>query len=621
MTTYIQVDNRSLGVNFTDNQQAEVTVWAPKAKQIALRVKGRPNDLPMTLENLGCWCVTTDQIKPGDLYTFVLDGEKELSDPASLAQPKGVHGPSMAVDVRQFAWTDASWTNPALADYLIYELHTGTFTPEGSFAAIAGKLDYLLDLGVTAIEIMPVAQFPDGRNWGYDGVYPYAVHNSYGGIDGLKKLVDACHASGMAVILDVVYNHIGPEGNYFREFGPYFTSKHCTPWGDAVNFDDAWCDGVRQYYVENVLMWFRDFHIDALRLDAVHAIKDESPVHILREIREQVDQLMSVTGRKHYLIVESDLNDPRYITDPAEGGYGMDAQWNDEFHHALRVTAGEERNGYYADFTGIDHLAKAYRDVYVYDGQFSSFRKRLFGSPVETELGQQFVVFSQNHDQIGNRMLGERTSQLLSFDMLKVLAGAVLTSPYLPLLFMGEEWGESNPFLYFVSHTDPDLAEAVRKGRKEEFASFHQEGEAPDPMDEATFNQSQLQWELLRKEPHQTLLRYYKALIALRKELPALRHLNRTQLAVTGQPDQPTLVLHRWYEDDHVFCLLNFAQQAEPVTLPALGLTWQKRFDSADPQWKGADTPATNPAPDTLTDAQTITLPPESFVLYIQQHD
>ncbi|MBC8151320.1 MAG: malto-oligosyltrehalose trehalohydrolase [Bacteroidetes bacterium] len=620
MTTQLHVDARTLGVNFREDNKAEVVVWAPLASQVALKLKTHPGVLPLTREDLGYWCLTTDAIRPGDLYTFVLDGDKERPDPASLAQPQGVHGPSQAVDVRQFPRQDHHWTNHALSDYVLYELHVGTFTPEGTFAAAAEKLDHLVALGVTAIEIMPVAQFPDARNWGYDGVFPYAVQHSYGGAGGLKNLVDACHAHGIAVVLDVVYNHFGPEGNYFRDFGPYFTSTHCTPWGDAINFDADACDCVRRYFIENALMWFRDFRIDALRLDAVHAIIDFSPSHILRDIREHVDQLMVTTRRQHYLIVECDLNDPRFIDPLAEGGYGMDAQWNDEFHHALRVTVGEERKSYYADYGGVGDLAKAYRDAYVHDGQFSGFRQRPFGHKVDTNPGQQFVVFSQNHDQVGNRMLGERSSQLVSFDRLKVMAGAVMVSPFLPLLFMGEEWGESNPFLYFVSHTDPDLAETVREGRKKEFSAFNQHGEAPDPMAMETFSQSKLQWELLRTDPHQILLRYYQTLIALRKRLPALRHPDRQRMTVVEQPGQSTLIVHRWHDEQHVLCLLNFANAQEPVTLPEVGQLWQKQFDSTEPQWAAPDAPASGSAPDMLTDAQILVLPPQSFIIYTQRH-
>ena len=616
MTTQIDVNKRELGLTFTDQNEAKVVVWAPQAKQVAIRLDGQGTAIPLEKEAMGYWCTQTKQIKPGDLYWVVLNGEKELIGPASLSQPQGVHGPSQAFDTDFFYWEDQSWVNPSLADYIIYELHTGTFTPEGTFAAIESKLDHLKALGVNAIEIMPVAQFPNSRNWGYDGVFPYAVQNSYGGPAGLQHLVNACHYRGIAVVLDVVYNHFGPEGNYLKEFGPYFTSSHCTPWGDAVNFDDKWCDGARRYFIENALMWFRDFHIDALRLDAVHAIKDFSPVHILSEIKACTDQLMAATGRKHYLLVESDLNDPRYIDPLAEKGYGMDAQWIDEFHHALRVAVGEAPNGYYADFNGIDHLAKSYRDAYVYDGQFSETRQRTFGQPVGDKPGRQFVVFSQNHDQIGNRKLGERSSRLFSYETLKLMAGAVLVSPYIPLLFMGEEWGETNPFLYFVSHTDPDLADAVRKGRQEEFAQFHTGGDVPDPMAEDTFAQSKLQWDLLNQPTHQTLFRYYQALIALRRQQPALRHLDRQQLEVLHQSGQPVLALHRWYEEQHVLCVMNFAHDRQAFTMPGWGQSWVNLFDSAAPEWQGPGA-----APRQVAGTDTLTLQPESMLIYTQRHD
>ncbi|MDB5263818.1 MAG: malto-oligosyltrehalose trehalohydrolase, partial [Adhaeribacter sp.] len=429
------INERSLGINFSASGEASVVVWAPKAHQVEVNLPDLNLSIPLKREDFGYWHTQTYQIEPGDNYKFVLNGDKHRPDPASLFQPEGVHGPSQAYNVKEYTWSDGGWKNPDLENYIFYELHTGTFSPAGTFAGLAEKLDYLLELGVTAIEIMPVAQFPGARNWGYDGVFPFAVQDSYGGPAGLQQLVDTCHQKGLAVVLDVVYNHLGPEGNYLGDYGPYFTSKYNTPWGPAINFDDAECDGVRQYFIQNVLMWFRDFHIDALRLDAVHAIKDFSPTHILREIKLYTDQLTQNTGRRHHLIVESDLNDTRFINPLEDQGYGMDAQWIDEFHHALRVTATAEKTGYYADFTGIDHLAKSYKDAYVYDGQYSPHRLKTFGVKAQDNPGRQFVVFSQNHDQVGNRMLGERTSQLVSFEMQKLLAGAVLVSPYLPMLF------------------------------------------------------------------------------------------------------------------------------------------------------------------------------------------
>jgi maltooligosyltrehalose trehalohydrolase len=616
MMTLEAVSQRSLGMTFRKTGEAELVLWAPLIDKIELILCNRGIAIPLKKQGLGFWKVTTDQIRPGDYYQIRLNGETLRADPASLSQPEGVHGPSEAVDTTRFYWTDQNWENSPLEDYIIYELHTGAFTPEGTFAGIEQKLDYLKALGVNAIEIMPIAQFPDGKNWGYDGVFPYAAQNAYGGPAGLQQLVNACHQKGIAVVLDVVYNHFGPEGNYMSDFGPYLTKKYCTPWGDAINFDDAWCDGVRRYFVENALMWLQDFHIDALRLDAVHAIKDFSPIHILQEIRQQVDLLMETSGKRHYLIVENDLNDPRFINPLEEQGYGMDAQWIDEFHHALRVSAGEERKGYYSDFNGIAHLAKSYQDAYVYDGQFSSHRQKAFGIKAKTNPGSQFVVFSQNHDQVGNRMRGERTSQLVSFEMQKLLAGAVLVSPFLPLLFMGEEYGETNPFLYFVSHTDPGLAEAVHQGRKQEFADFHDQGEVPDPMAAKTFEQSQLQWELVTNEPHQTLFRYYQTLIALRKQHPALRHLNRQQLEVTLYEAQQTIVLHRWHEDKHIICLLNFSKLVRNIPLPTGPGCWKKRLDSADPQWQVK--PCVVSASETASVAETVAIQPESLVICIQ---
>jgi maltooligosyltrehalose trehalohydrolase len=612
---YIDVSKHSLGVRFNRKGQAEVTVWAPMAEEVALSLGSSNTSIPLHREELGYWKASTDKLKPGDTYMIELNGKTKRPDPASLAQHEGVHGPSKAVDTKDFTWTDAQWNNLALKDYIIYELHTGTFTSEGTFSSLESKLDYLKELGITAIEIMPVAQFPGSRNWGYDGVYPYAVQDSYGGAEGLAHLVDSCHKKGIAVILDVVYNHMGPEGNYLNDFGPYFTDKYNTPWGKAINFDDAWCDGVRRYFIENVLMWFRDFHIDALRMDAVHAIKDFSTKHILQEIKEHVDQLMEETGRRHYLIVEMDLNDVRFINPIEEGGFGMDAQWVDEFHHALRVAAGGDRSGYYSDFSGIAHLAKAYKDAYVYDGQYSPHRNKFFGSKAEHNPGKQFIVFSQNHDQVGNRMLGERTSQLHSFGMQKLLSAAVITSPYLPMLWMGEEWSEPNPFLYFISHTDPDLVEAVRKGRKAEFAAFHAEGEAPDPQSEKTFNQSKLQWELLEQEPHKTMFRWYKTLIALRRQLPALRNLHRTQLEVEHSEKEQTLILHRWHGEQHVLCFMNFSKESRQLALPDITKEWQKLIDSADQEWQGQ-----GGAPDPATGGSQITLQPESFILYTNSH-
>lgn len=601
----IDVKKRTIGANFNEEGEAEIKVWSPTAEQIAIVFD--QEQINLNKEDFHYWTLTTDKIKPGIQYKFLFNNKDQYPDPASLSQPNGVHEKSEAIELKKFKWTDDNWINIPLEEYIIYELHTGTFTPAGTFAAIEEKLDYLVSLGITAIEVMPVAQFPGDRNWGYDGVFPFAVQNSYGGAEGLQHLVNSCHQKGLAVILDVVYNHLGPEGNYLSACAPYFTDKYKTPWGNAMNFDDAWCDGVRSYFIENALMWFRDFHIDALRLDAVHAIKDFSPLHILREIKQYVDELMKATGKKHYLIVELDLNDNRFVDPFEQGGYGMDAQWIDEFHHALRVTATNESTGYYSDFNGIEHLAKAYKDAYVYDGQYSAHRKKYFGIKTSNE-GKQFIVFSQNHDQVGNRMLGERTSTLLSFEMQKLLAAAVMVSPYLPMLFMGEEWSEPNPFLYFVSHTDKDLAEAVRKGRKEEFAAFHAQGEAPDPIAEETFLQSKLQWNLIEEGQHRIMLEYYKTLIELRKTNPVLKELNRKNLEVIHNKEFKTLLLKRWNNNLEILALMNFSKEKQRITIP--GKSWKKIFDSADPKWNGPES-----SPNEIKN-NTITVQAESIALY-----
>jgi maltooligosyltrehalose trehalohydrolase len=612
MRNGIDITKKGIGA-VVDENNTLVRIWAPKAKSLELVLPATGQKLPMSEENFGYWTCASELLTEGITYQVVMDGGPPLPDPASVFQPEGVHGPSSVTDLQAFVWTDQHWKNPELKDYILYELHTGTFSDSGDFDGIEEKLDHFVLLGVNAIELMPLGQFPGNRNWGYDGVFPFAVQNSYGGPKGLQKLVNACHMKGIAVIVDVVYNHLGPEGNYLGSYGPYFTNKYNTPWGPAINFDDAGCDAVRRYFIENALMWFRDFHVDALRMDAVHAIRDFSPVHILRDIREHVDQLMQATGKDHYLIVELDLNDKRFIDPKTEGGFGMDAQWIDEFHHALRVTAGGETTGYYSDFNGIAHLAKSYKDAYVYDGQYSPHRDKLFGVKVERHPGHQFVVFSQNHDQVGNRMLGERSSQLVSFEMQKLMAGAVLVSPFLPMLFMGEEWSEPNPFLYFVSHTDPDLAEAVRKGRKEEFAAFHAQGEAPDPMSEKTFHQSKLQWKILQKDPHSIMFSFYQEMIRLRKHHPALKDTDRSNVSVECNEQEQTLLLRRRHEATELVCLMNFSKTSRTVQAPAEKEQWKLHMDSSSRQWGG-------PTEKDQLNQLPVTIHPESFIIYSNHH-
>ncbi|WP_431216708.1 malto-oligosyltrehalose trehalohydrolase [Puia sp. P3] len=512
----------------------------------------------MRRQDNGYWQISLP-VSPGDRYKFRLDGADALPDPASFWQPDGVHGPS-AVASRQFSWSDKDWKGIPLSNMIVYELHVGTFTSSHDFEGVIMRLDYLADLGVNAIELMPLAQFAGERNWGYDGVYPFAVHHSYGGITGFQRLVDAAHARNIAVIVDVVYNHLGPEGNYLGQFGPYFTDKYRTPWGDALNFDDAWSDGVRNYFLQNARMWLEDYHVDALRLDAVHAIRDFSAIHFVQQLKDLADDAGRRCNCPKILIAESDLNDPRYIDPPAKGGYGLDGQWTDEFHHALRALMTGETNAYYEDFGSITHLEKAFRNTYVYDGVWSPHRKRTFGGSADGNSYDQFVVFAQNHDQVGNRAIGDRLTGNLSYEQLKLAAATVLLSPYVPLLFMGEEYGEENPFPFFGSFGDSELADAVRRGRAAEFSGFIEGLDLPDPMAVATFESAVLTWDY--EEGQGAVLRsLYRHLIGLRRTRPALQGRTRDTMIVhpaTGN----TLPFERKILNDQLVRLASFRPRA-----------------------------------------------------------
>lgn len=606
MSTYL------LGSHVLGDRQCAFTLWAPLLKQAAVHLVAPEERLiPMVRNARGYWRATVTGVDPGALYFYQWDSAIDRPDPASHSQPQGVHGPSRVVD-HAFAWNDAGWRPPPLDQWVMYELHVGTFTPEGTFDAIISRLPELRELGVTALELLPVAQFPGDRNWGYDGVYPYAAQESYGGIEGLKRLVDACHRAGLAVIMDVVYNHLGPEGNYLWGLGTYFTNQHRTPWGDAVNYDGPHSPGVREYVVNNALYWLETCHCDALRLDAVHAIYDFGARHILAELAEAVAECGRRLGRPFHLIAESDLNDPRLVRPPASGGHGLDAQWSDDFHHALHAVLTGERHGYYEDFGDLEQLAQAYRRPYVYAWDYSAHRQRFHGADPSDCPASRFVVCGQNHDQVGNRALGDRFSTLLPFPALKLAAAAVLLSPYIPLLFMGEEYGEPRPFLYFISHGDPDLIEGVRAGRKEEFAAFHAEGEAPDPQSEATFQGSKLQWELGKIGRHGQLRAFYRELLRLRRELPALARLDNASLSATVIAPG-VLELQRWCDDSRIVAWLHFAAEPATVTVkPGTGL-WRKQLDAADPAWGGDG----SSLPATLVGAEaTLTLPPYAVAVY-----
>jgi maltooligosyltrehalose trehalohydrolase len=481
--------------------------------------------LPMVRADGGWWLVDTPRALPGVDYAFVLDGaEPPLPDPRSQSQPYGVHGGSRLVDHSTFNWADANWNAPALDSAIVYEMHVGTFTATGTFDAAIDRLSHLKDLGITHVELMPIVEFSGDRGWGYDGVDIFAPHHAYGGPEGLKRLVDACHSRGLAVLLDVVYNHFGPSGNYLPRFGPYLTHRYATLWGDAVNFDEHGSDEVRRLFCDNALMWLRDYHFDGLRIDAVHAIVDTSAIHFLEQLANEVAVLEQELGRRLVLIAESDLNDPRLVRARELGGYGLSAQWSDDFHHALHTVLTGERAGYYADFGSIPDLAKALRQAWVYDGRYSNFRGRRHGRSPAGLSGHHFLGYTQTHDQIGNRAKGDRSAHLMSTGRLKIAAALILTSPFVPMLFQGEEWGASTPFLYFTGHEDPDLARAVSAGRKREFAAFGWDPEEiPDPQGLETFEHSKLDWGELSRETHRGILEWHRELIRLRATMPEVR--------------------------------------------------------------------------------------------------
>src|SRR5579885_155483 len=490
MSTAVQ--SMRLGANRLPDGSWEFLVWAQNSKSLSLKIVGRDDLIPMNSQPHGYHQAAVPSLQAGARYLYHLEDGRELPDPASRFQPEGVHKPSQLVDLSSFRWTDHNWKGVRLEESIFYELHVGTYTPEGTFDALIPHLPELVDLGITVIEIMPVAQFPGSRNWGYDGVYPYATQNSYGGPEAFHRFVDAAHAHGVAVALDVVYNHLGPEGNYLSAFGPYFTGHYRTPWGDAINYDGPDSDDVRRFFIENALYWMESLHVDALRLDAVHGIFDFGARHFLAELKSRVSELSSKLGRPLYLIAESDLNDSRLLHDTEHGGYALDTQWSDDFHHAVHTLLTKEDRGYYADFGGINHLAGTLQNGWFYRGQYSAHRKRRHGNSPEGIAPSKFVVCTQNHDQIGNRAAGDRLTTLVNFEALKLAAGVNLLSPFLPLLFLGEEYGEPAPFQYFTSHGDPGLVEAVRRGRREEFASFGWQEAVPDPQDEQTYQRSHL---------------------------------------------------------------------------------------------------------------------------------
>ncbi|MEX2551234.1 MAG: malto-oligosyltrehalose trehalohydrolase [Nitriliruptoraceae bacterium] len=599
------------GVRLLGDGRAEACVWAPRATHVEVVVDpdGDQRLVPLAPAARGWHVGLLEAVAPGTRYRYRLhrgdEGSVDRADPASRFQPEGVHGPSAIDDPGAFPWTDASFRAPPLHEQLVYELHVGTFTPAGTFDAVAARLDHLVDLGVTTIELLPVWQFPGTRNWGYDGVLPFAVQDSYGGPDGLRRLVDAAHGRGIGVWLDVVYNHLGPEGNHLADLGPYLTEHRGTPWGPGLNTDTEDADGVRRWVIEHGVACVRELHLDGFRLDAVHGIVDTSAVHLLEEYTAAVKDAGAALGKPIHVVAESDLCDPRLVRAPAVGGYGMDAQWLDDFHHAVHVALTGERDGYYVDHHGLEDLPTLYRDRYLHAGRYSEHRRRTVGRPARDVAYDRFVVCVQNHDQVGNRMLGERLTALTDRAGLELAATLLLTSPYVPMLWMGEEYAESAPFRYFVSHTDPELVEAVRRGRREEFASFAWRAEAPDPQAEETFRASTIDLGLAHDGgDHQEMFSLYRELIAMRRRLPVLYDPTGGDVAATLVPGRQAIGLHRRGRLGEVVVAANAEDDDVEVVLPSAAGDFEEHFTTAGRHHGGED-----PAGAARSDGAVLTIP------------
>ena len=541
-------------------------LWAPKARKISLN--WRDQTLPMEGPNeRGWWTLQIAEAGCGDSYSFLLDDDPTpYPDPRGLRQPDGVHGPSELYDHSLFEWHDQLWRGAPKVGSIIYELHIGTFSKEGTFDGAIPHLKYLAKLSITHVEVMPVAAWAGEQGWGYDGVALFATHEPYGGPDGFKRFVDACHANGLSVVLDVVYNHFGPVGNYATKFGAYLNPKRQTPWGDAVNLDGEGSDEVRRFFIDNALMWLKDYHCDGLRFDAVHAFIDLSATHFMEQLSVEVERLSATLAKEFYLIAESDLNDPRVVRSREANGYGMDSQWSDDFHHALFTvlySPKEGESGYYGDFGTLGDLHKALKNAFVYDGQYSPFRKRRHGRPPFGLSAHHFVHFDQNHDQVGNRARGERLEHLVGLDAAKVSVGLLLSAPYIPMLFMGEEWATSSPFMFFADHEDEELRKQVAEGRKREFAAFGFNGDVPNPEDRATFEQSKLNWEEQGEGKHAEMLAWIKAIIKMRRNHISMNDGDTHHLSVDTNEEHKTLVMER----DEARIVVNFGDQPYTFSL------------------------------------------------------
>jgi maltooligosyltrehalose trehalohydrolase len=567
----------------------QFTVWAPKATTMGVVLLSLGKTVPLTPGKDGYFSVVVPEAREGMDYLFELDGTLQRPDPASRHQPHGVHDASRIVNPKSFAWSDASWRGLPLVQYVIYELHVGTFTDEGTFDAAVAKLPYLCELGITAVELMPVAQFPGDRNWGYDGAYLFAPQNSYGGPAGLKRFVNACHQHGLACVLDVVYNHLGPEGTYVADYGPYFTNRYTSPWGAALNFDDEHSDNVRRYFLDNALHWFTEYHMDGLRLDATACILDNSAKHLLAEMAELCAAEEARLNRPLYLIAESVANDVRVITPIAEGGIGIHAQWSDDFHRSLWTALGGKPLGYFADFQGLHDLPKAMKEGFVFDGRYNGFLKRRHGNSAAHRPGQQFVIYTQNHDQVANGSGGVRLGVCLDERRERLAAMMLLTSPNVPMLFMGQEYGETRPFHYFVDHGDLGLQDAVRNGRQAEFKAFHDDQPFADPTLKETAVASTLDWAKTTDPAHETLLNLYKDLLALRGKQPILQSLDRALLKVSSDEFEGWLVAQQTQSPTNwVATLANFSERPVRVPLPSLPSLAVVLLATDEPRYGGA---------------------------------
>jgi maltooligosyltrehalose trehalohydrolase len=620
----------TLGAILQEDNHCEFRVWSPYAKAVEVHLLSTAEGAAETdrmvsmarIEN-DYFRAVVENVMPGQLYRYRLDGKNEYPDPVSRYQPEGVSGSSQVVD-RRYLWGAESWMGLPLKEFIIYEIHIGTYSPEGTYLSAIPYLDELIELGITAVELMPVNQFPGAWGWGYDGVFQFAPHNSYGTPDDFKALIDACHERGIAVILDVVYNHFGPEGNPLPNYAPYTQPIYKGPWGDAVNVDGKYSDEVRAFFIENAFYWLNEFRIDALRLDATHFIYDFSPYTFLEELTDKIDVLCQHSGRSIYLIAEDDRNLAKLVQPRDEGGIGMNVQWLDDFHHSLHTNMIGENFAYYQDFGQFWQLEQTFRDGFVYTGQYAPNRKRRHGTSSAEIPAERFIVFIQNHDQIGNRMPNDRITKIFSHEQFKLAIGTVLISPYLPMLFMGDEYGETASFEYFINYAGADLLQAVRKGRVETFSFLMPPGtEPPDPGSKDAFEMSKLNHRLRTKGVHKVLLEYHKTLIALRKSIPALAEPDKLRLEVKAYGREKIVYLRRWNGESEIFAALSFSFDPVTIKLDVPSGKWKKQFDSADPRWdKNSDLSAKAKAHTLKSEGEVeLTLTPHSFVLYLKAED